>query len=65
MTPTDGGSPRRFNQATAGRITVPITMAINKVKMTWLKRYRSQKPTITEMSTRVAHTTRPNVQLYG
>src|SRR5258706_2539788 len=40
-------------------------MAINNMKTTWLNRYRSQKPRITEMNTRVAHTTRGKVQSYG
>ena len=38
MTPAILEIPRWCSQATAGLITVPMTIAINKIKTTWLNR---------------------------
>jgi hypothetical protein len=37
MIPTILGIPRKYNQVTAGLITVPMMMATKKMKITWLK----------------------------
>ena len=64
MTPIFRVSPLVYNHDTAGRITVPIRMEMNKIKIIWLKRNISQKPMATNMKISVAQTTRRNVHSY-